>query len=615
MARLAIWVAATTMLLTGAAAAGDGAVHATALHGSPKYGPDFTHFDYAEPNAPKGGEIRLSAFGGFDNLNPFILRGMPPAGAGLPFQSLMVESMDEVFTVYGDLARSVEIAPDRSWVEFELRPEAVFSDGKPVTAEDVIWSFDTLRTKGSPVYRAYWADVDHAERTAERTVRFVFKHGGDTELPLIMGQLAVLPKHWFEGRDFEETTMTPIPGSGPYVVESVDPGRGVVYSRVKNWWGENLPVNKGRYNFDRVRYDYFRDADVTFEAFKAGAFDVRYENSAKNWATGYDFPAAREGRVQREEIKHGDAEGMQAFILNMRRPIFADRRVREAINLLFDFEWMNKALFFDSYIRSNSFFSNTELAARGMPGPEELRLLEPLRGRVPDEVFGPAYVAPKTDGSGNIRDQLRQALGLLKDAGWVIKGDELINATTGEPMRFEFLTDRAEDDRVIQPFIRNLKRAGIEATMRVVDASQYIFRVDQFDFDVVLSRILQSLSPGNEQREMWGSAYADQPGSQNVSGVKDKAVDALTEAVVQAPDRETLVARTRALDRVLTWNNYVVPQWYSDKNRIVRWDRFGRPATVPPFVGPVPISSLVLPLWWIDPAKDAVVTPTMKRDG
>jgi len=615
MARWAIWAAAA-MLFAGAAAADEAvAVHAASLSGSPKYGPDFTHFDYADPNAPKGGEIRLSAFGGFDSLNPYTLRGNPATGSGLVFQSLCSSSMDEVFSMYGELARSIKIAPDRSQVAFELRAEAMFSDGTPVTVDDVIWTFDTLRTKGHPTYRAYWADVERAERSGEHEVRFVFKHAGNTELPLILGQLPVLPKHAFEGREFEETTLIPLIGSGPYKVESVDPGRGIVYSRVENWWAENLPVNKGRYNFDRVRYDYFRDADVTFEAFKSGAFDVRYENSAKNWATGYDFPASRDGRVQRDEIRHGDAEGMQAFVLNLRRPVFADRRVRKAINLLFDFEWMNKSLFFDSYTRSNSYFSNTELAATGTPGPEELRLLEPLRGKVPDEVFGPAFVAPKTDGSGNIRAQLREALVLLKDAGWEVKGDKLVNVASGEPMRFEFLSPRADDERIVQPFIRNLKRAGIEATLRVVDAAQYLSRVDQFDFDVVPLPILQTLSPGNEQREMWESASADIPGSRNVSGIKDPAIDALTEAVVSAPDRETLVARTRALDRALTWNWFVVPHWYSDKNRIARWDRFGRPATVPPFVGPLPVSGMVVPLWWVDPAKDAIVTPTMKRGG
>lgn len=616
MARWAIWAAAAVFLASADAwAVEGGAAHALALHGAPKYGPEFDHFDYVRPDAPKGGEIRLAAYGGFDSLNPYILRGVPASGMGLVFQTLAVESMDEVFTMYGELARTIEIAPDRSSVGFQLRPEAVFADGTPVLAEDVVWTFNTLREKGHPQYAAYWADVDRAEAVGDRTVRFIFKHPGNTELPLIIGQLPVLPKHEFETRDFSETTLKPLFGSGPYQIESVDPGRSIVYSRVKNWWAENIPTNKGMYNFDRVRYDYFRDMDVAFEAFKSGAYDARAENIAKNWATGYDFPAARDGRVVREEIRHHDQEGMQAFVMNLRRPIFADRRVRQAINSLMDFEWMNKNLFFDSYKRSESFFSNTDLAAEGTPGPEELKLLEPLRGAIPDEVFGPAFTAPRTDGTGNIRDQLRKALALLKDAGWEVRGDKLVRASDGQPFKFEFLSARSDDERVVQPFIRNLRRAGIEASFRVVDSAQYVARVDQFDFDVVALTLPQSQSPGNEQREMWGSASADIPGSQNAAGIKNPAVDTLIEALIASPDRATLVARTRALDRVLTWNWYVVPQWYSDKNRIARWDRFGHPDTPPSFVGPVPVSSMILPLWWIDPAKDAVVTPTMKRGG
>lgn len=573
--------------------------HAVTAHGTPKYGPDFKHFDYVNPDAPKGGEVKLATYGSFDSLNPFILRGSPAGGAGLPFETLTVGSNDEVLTQYGLLAETIAVADDRGSVTFTLRPQARFHDGTPVTVEDVIWSFETLRDKGHPTYRTYYADVAKAEKTGERTVTFTFRNGNNPELPVIMGQLPVLPKHVFETRDFASTTLEPIVGSGPYKIADVQPGRSITYQRVADWWGKDLPVNRGRYNFDRIRFDYYRDLDVVFEAFKAGAIDFRVENSSKNWITGYDVPAVREGRIVREEIKHQDPQGMQAFVFNSRRPIFADRRVREALNCLFDYEWTRANLSYGLFQRTKSFFANSELAATGLPSDAEVKLLEPFRGKLPEEVFSKAYEPPKTDGSGNIRQNLRTALGLLKEAGWELKGNKLVNAKTGEPMRFEILLVQADMERITQPFVRNLERAGIEAGIRVVDTAQYQNRTDNFDFDMIIQRMPQSLSPGNEQRDYWQSAKADLPGSRNLAGIKDPVVDQLIEALIQAPDRDSLVAATKALDRVLLWGWYVIPQWHDDVRRVAYWNRFSHPAVAPKY------GLAFVDTWWVDPQKTA----------
>jgi ABC-type oligopeptide transport system, periplasmic component len=598
---------APPMLATTAFA--ESAGHAVTAHGTPKYGTDFQHFDYVNPNAPKGGEVKLATYGSFDSLHPFILRGSPAAGAGLPFETLTVGSNDEVLTQYGLLAETITVADDRSWVAFALRPQARFHDGTPVTVDDVIWSFETLRDKGHPTYRTYYADVTKAEKTGDRTVKFTFRNGNNPELPVIMGQLPVLPKHAFDGRDFASTTLEPMIGSGPYRVADVQPGRSIVYERVADWWGKDLPINRGRYNFDRIRFDYYRDLDVAFEAFKAGAVDFRQEHSSKNWVTGYDVPAVREGRIVREEIKHQDPQGIQAFVFNSRRPIFADRKVREALNYLFDYEWTRTNLSYGLFQRSKSFFSNSELAATGLPSPAELKLLEPFRGKVPEEVFTKAYEPPKTDGSGNIRQNLRTALGLLKEAGWELKGNKLVNARTGEPMRFEVLLVQADMERIVQPFVRNLERAGIEANIRVVDTAQYQNRLDNYDFDMTIQRIPQSLSPGNEQRDYWQSIKADQPGSRNLAGIKDPVVDQLIEALIQAPDRDSLVAATRALDRVLLWGWYVIPQWHDDVRRVAYWNRFSHPAVAPKY------GLAFVDTWWVDPEKNASLASTNRRTG
>jgi microcin C transport system substrate-binding protein len=582
---------------TAPAAADAVTAHGIAMHGDLKYGPDFTHFDYVNPQAPKGGEIRFAGFGGFDSFNPFILKGDPEQGSSRIYDTLLEPSADEPFSEYGLLAETIETPPDRSWVIFTLRPEARWHDGKPVTADDVLWTFDTLRTKGRPHYRAYYAGVASAEKVGERAVKFTFKPGENRELPLILGQLPVLPKHYWQGKDFEATTLEPPLGSGPYRLGKFEAGRWSTYERVADYWGKDLPVNRGRHNFDVVRYDYYRDLLVSSEALKAGAFDVKLENSAKEWATAYDIPAVRDGRLKKDPVPHSRPAGMQGYAFNLRRPLFQDRRVREAIGYALDFEWSNRTLFYGQYTRARSYFDNSELAANGVPQGAELAVLEPLRGRVPEEVFTTEYQPPATNGSGNMRDNLRRAAELLKAGGWSVdpKSKKLVNAQ-GQPLAFEILLVDPAYERITLPFIKNLERLGIAARVRTVDSAQYQKRLDTFDFDVTLAAWPQSMSPGNEQRSFWSSAFAGQPGSFNVLGLKDPAVDALVDQVIAAPDRASLVARVHALDRVLQWGFYVVPNWYIAYDRYLYWDKFGRPAVVP-------AQGVQLDTWWFDPAK------------
>ncbi len=575
-------------------------VHGTSLLGDLKYSPDFKHFDYVNPDALKGGDVRLSAVGSFDSLHPFILKGRSAAGLGLAFESLMAPANDEASTYYGLIAESVEIPDDFSWVAYTLRPEARWHDGSPITTDDVIFSFEMLKTKGHPFYRAYYANVASAEQTGPHTVKFTFAGGLNRELPQIVGQLPVLPKAVFEGRDFEETTLEPIMASGPYRVMEVDPGRAIIYERIKDYWGADLPVNRGRYNFDRIRYDYYRDQTVALEAFKSKEYDFRQETAAKVWATGYDVPSVRDGLIITEEIRHEVPTGMQAFVFNIRRYLFQDRRVREALSLAFDFEWANKNLFYGQYARTGSFFSNSELAATGLPSNAELDYLQPFRGQIPDEVFNKVFETPATDGTGNIRGNLRKAQRLLKSAGWTVQNGALTNNTTGQAMEFEVLLVQPTFERVVLPFAQNLKKLGIEVRVRTVDTAQFQNRIDEFDFDVSVQSFGQSLSPGNEQRDWWGSANADIPGSRNVIGIKNPAIDSLINSIIEAPDRQSLIAATRAMDRVLLWNHYVIPQWHSRVFRVAFWNRFSRPEITPKY-------GLGLFTWWIDPEKDAAL--------
>jgi microcin C transport system substrate-binding protein len=570
--------------------------HGIAMHGEPKYGPDFDHFDYTNRDAPKGGTIRLAVQGTFDSFNPLIPKGNP--SAGVAFETLLVGSADEPFTEYGLIASSIEVPPDRSWAIFTLRPEARWHDGRPITVEDVIWSLKILKTKGQPFFRFYYGGVASAEQVGPRRVKFMFAEKGNRELPLIVGQLPILPKHYWATRNFEATTLEPPLESGPYKVVAFEPGRYVLTERVKDYWGKDLPVNKGENNFDHIRYDYYRDDTVIREALKSGDVDYRLENQAKAWALDYDIPAMRAGWLKKEEVRHFSPTGIQAFVYNTRREIFKDKKVREALAYAFDFEWTNKNLFFSQYVRTQSYFSNSELASTGPPQPAELAILERYRGRVPDEVFTQAYSAPSTDGSGWPRQNLRTAFGLLEQAGWVVRDMRLTNVRTGQPFEFEILLVNQAFERIGLPFVRNLTRLGIEAHVRVVDQSQYINRLRSFDYDMIVAGWPSSESPGNEQRESWTSKAADSPAANNYAGIKDSVVDDLVELVIAAPDRPGLVARTRALDRVLLFGYYVIPQWHVRVQRIAYWDKFSRPAVTPK-------TGTSIAYWWFDPVKDA----------
>ncbi len=604
--RLGILVLAAAVLdPSGASAQEVKPRHAIAMHGEPKYGPGFSHFDYANPEAPKGGRVRLSAIGTFDNLNPYILKGVAAVGLGGLFETLLTSSDDEAFTEYGLLAESIEVPDDRSWAAFTLRADARWHDGKPVTPEDVIWSLESLKTKGRPFYRFYFANVAKAEKTGPGKVRFTFSGEENRELPLIIGQLPVLPRHYWEGREFDKTILEPPLGSGPYRVRSLEPGRSITYERIKDYWGAALPVNKGRNNFDVIRYDYYRDTTVALEAFMSGDYDFRLENTSKDWATAYDAPPVRQGLINREEIRHERPTGMQAFVFNTRREIFRDPRVRRALAFAFDFEWSNKNLFYGQYTRTGSYFSNSELASTDLPGPSELKILEPFRGQVPDQVFTEVYKPPAGDGSGNIRRNLRQGLSLLKEAGWVFKDRKLVHGRTGQPFSFEILLSQPVWERIALPFVKNLGRLGIEARVRTVDAAQYQKRTEKFDFDMTVDVFGQSLSPGNEQRDLWGSEAARRQGSRNTIGIEDKAIDRLIELVISAPDRDSLIHRTRALDRMLLWGHYVIPHWHIRSFRVAYWDKFGRPPANPKY-------DLGFNTWWIDAAKAGALAERRK---
>ncbi|MBR9885961.1 MAG: ABC transporter substrate-binding protein [Oceanospirillales bacterium] len=569
------------------------ASHGIAMHGDLKYPPDFTHFDYSNPDAPKGGDVRLSGFGTFDSFNPFIIKGTEASGIGMIYDSLTEKSQDEPFSEYGRLAKAIYLPEDRSWIEFELQDNARFSDGEPVQADDVVYTFKLLREQGAPFYRAYYAGISDIKALSPTRVRFEFGETDNKELPLIVGEVPILPKHYWENRDFTKPSLDIPIGSGPYVVESFDAGRSVTYKRNPDYWGQDLPVNHGRFNFDRITYDYYRDTTVALEAFKAGEYDFRQEYTSKDWATGYTGAPFDDGRIIKKSVHNENPAGMQAFIMNTRRPMFSNTRVREALAYAFDFEWTNQNLFYSAYTRSNSFFSNSEMAATALPTPEELEILEPIHDQVPPQVFTEVYKAPSTNGDGQIRGQLRTALRLLKEAGWELDNGVLKNKQ-GDTFDFEILLVQKGFERVVAPMIRNLERMGITARIRIVDVSQYINRLRQFDFDMIVSGFGQSNSPGNEQREYWHSSTADQVGSRNYIGIKNPAIDYLVEQIIQAPDREQLVLRCRALDRVLQWNHYVIPQYHLSAYRIAYWDKFAMPERSP-------LYDLGFDTWWIKP--------------
>ncbi|MCK3853700.1 extracellular solute-binding protein [Pseudomonas sp. W2Jun17] len=595
---------ASLLLCTSAQAAPQ---HALTLYNEPpKYPADFKHFDYVNPDAPKGGTFRESAMGGFDSLNPYISKGVPADNLPLIYDTLAMQSLDEPITEYGLVAGKIEKAPDNSWVRFYLRPEARFHDGHPMRAEDVVFTFQTLIKDGNPLYRNYYADVDEVVAEDPLRVLFKFKRTNNRELPLILGQLPVLPKHWWASRDFSKGNLEAPLGSGPYQVAEVKPGRMIRYERVKDYWAKDLPVNKGFYNFDTRITDYYRDSTVSLEALKAGQFDYWLEFSAKNWANAYNIPAMTQGRLIKEEIPNGNPTGMQGFVFNMRKPMFQDVRVRKAISLLLDFEWSNKQLFNGAYTRTRSYFENSEMAATGLPGPDELAILEPLRDKIPPEVFTQAFEPSKTDGSGMIRTQQREAYQLLQAAGWKIVDDKMVDST-GKPVTIEFLLAQTEFERILLPFKRNLADLGIDLVIRRVDVSQFVNRLRSRDFDMLVGSFPQSTSPGNEQREFWKSSSADKPGSRNYMGLKDPAVDQLVEELIDAGSRQSLIAHARALDRVLQFGYYVVPNWHIKTFRVAYWDHLGHPKVSPRYdVGTA--------TWWAKPdVKPAVSLDTTQN--
>lgn len=582
--------------------------HGLSLFGEVKYPEGFKHFDYVNPDAPKGGLVRQIAIGTFDNFNPVVsgVKGSIASEVRLVYEALTAPSLDEVSTEYGALAESVAYPDDFSFVVYRLRAEAKWHDGKPVTPDDVIFSLNVLK-KHHPFYGAYYRHITKVEKAGERDVTFTFDAPGNRELPQIVGQLMVLPKHWWEGtddagrkRDISATTLEPPLGSGPYRIKRFDAARSVTLERVKDYWGRDLNFSIGHNNFDELRYEYFRDGTVALEAFKGDQVDWRTENSAKNWATAYDFPAVKDGRVILEEFPNRNAGVMQAFALNIRRDKFRDPRVRRALNFAFNFEEMNKQLFYGQYKRINSYFEGTELASNGLPEGRELEILETVRAEVPAEVFTTPYSNPVGGNPEAVRNNLREGMKLFKEAGFEVRNHKLVDGKTGAPFELELLSEAPSTERIMLFYKPSLERMGITVSVRTVDSTQYENRMRSWDFDVVGNLWIESLSPGNEQREFWGSPAADMPGSRNVVGIKNPAVDKLIERVIFAKDRADLVAATKALDRVLLWNHYVVPQFTYPFHRTARWDRFGRPENMPKYG-----LSAFPTLWWHDAGKAA----------
>ncbi|MEO0619287.1 MAG: extracellular solute-binding protein [Pseudomonadota bacterium] len=602
--------------------------HALSLVGKPAMPEGFTSFPWVNPDAPKGGAIRRAQIGSFDSLNAFSFKGDRAGGIALIYESLMTSSLDEPSTEYGLIAEAVSHPDDYSSATFRLRPQARFHDGKPITIDDVIFSLEAIKS-AHPFWNSYYKNVTSAEKTGENEVTFRFDQKGNRELPHIMGQLYIIPKHFWTAngpdgkpRDITKSSLEVPLGSGPYRISKVDAGRSLTFERVKDYWAKDLPVNRGQYNIDTITDEYYRDSTVAFEAFKAGRIDFRYENTSKIWATGYDFPAVKNGLVKREEVTLENPSGMQAFVFNSRRPALKDPRVRRAMNLAFDFEWTNKNLFSSLYQRTGSFFENSELASSGLPTGLELEILETVRADVPPAVFKEEYRNPSTDNGGSLRANMKKATELLDEAGFKIqqeaiadpdcgfvcglmksvglksdKTKRVLRGPDGKPLKVEIMLVSPLFERIALPWIENLKRLGIDAGARVYDSPQYVRRLQTFDFDIVSSRFGQSESPGNEQRDFWGSESADKDGGRNIAGIKNPAVDKLINRIIFAKDREELIAATRALDRVLLHGHYVVPQWFNPESWIAYWDKFSHPTTLPS-------RSIGFPsVWWHDDTK------------
>ncbi|TNE27372.1 MAG: ABC transporter substrate-binding protein [Alphaproteobacteria bacterium] len=567
-------------------------VHALAMHGAPKYPADFKHFDYANPDAPQGGVLNRAIIGHFDNLNNLIIKGSAASYLELTQDKLMTRVWDEPFTLYGLVAETIQIPEDRSFIIFHLNPQARFHDGTPMTAEDVIFSYDSYRKYGHPVRQRVYGMVDKVTKLDENSVRFDFGEGYDAETALILAMMTVLPKHYWtaEGRDISKTTLTPPLGSGPYKIAAVDAGRSITYQKVPDYWGRDLPVNAGHYNFDTVAFSYYRDDDIAFEAFKSGAYNLRRENDIGKWTTGYDIPAVQEGRILARSIPHERPERVRSLVFNTRRDIFSDRKTRQALSLMFDFDWLNKNIFYGAFKRIDSFFPNSELAARGLPEGDELDALTDYQDSLPPELFTHIYTP---DDGADRRSNMRKALKLLDEAGWHVVDQQLVRKEDGAPFRFEILLQTQEEKKIALAFAQSLQRLGITANLRQVESAQYQGRLDSFDYDMVFFTWFNTLSPGNEQVNYWGSAAADMNGSRNYSGVKNPAIDALAQSIAQAPSRAALVTQARALDRALLWGYYTIPLYYLGKDLVAHDVHLSSSPNVPTY-------GTVIETWWFD---------------
>lgn len=578
--------------------------HALTLFDDIKYPPDFKHFDYVNPQAPKGGRVRFGVVGSFDSLNPYTFKGDSAGVTGN--ETLLTSSLDEPSTEYGLVAQSVWHPEDRSLVVYRIRPEARFHDGQPMTIDDVIWSMESLR-ESHPFYNSYYKNIAKAEQTGEHEVTFTFSQKGNRELPLITGQLPVLPKHWWTGkndkgnpRNLQESTLEVPLGSGSYKVTDVKPGTAITLRRVEDYWAKDLPVNIGQDNIDEIQYIFFRDSDVAFEAFKSDQSDWRTESSSKTWATGYDFPALKKGRAVKEELHLKQVEGMQGWIFNTRRAKFQDPRVRRAFNFAFDFEWSNANLFYGQYTRSRSYFNNSEMEAKGLPDADELAILTPLKDKVPAEVFTTEYSNPVSPNAQERRKNLREASKLLAEAGWTVSqdgGKSVLKNAQGQPFTVEFTLDSPQFERIALPYKQQLELLGISVAIKTIDSAEYTRRVEGFDYDIIVMTFAQSLSPGNEQRDFWGTEAADRKGSRNAIGIKDEAIDKIIETIIFSKDRASLITACKALDRVLTWHHFVVPMWFIPYERVARWDRYSRPDKLPDYSTGFPTT------WWWDEEK------------
>ena len=564
--------------------------HAISVFNEIKYKNNFKYFDYVNPNAPKKGVIKLAERGTFDSLNQFILKGLPAIGLDNIYDSLLVTSLDEPLTAYGLIAKGMKVSEDNTSITFFLNQNAVWHDNNPVTSYDIEWTFNTILEKGHPSYKSYYSDIKSIEIIDKYTIKFHFKNDNNRELPIIIGQMKILPKHFWKDKRFDSSVLSIPLGSGPYKIKEVNLGKNITYERVKDHWAQKLPVNIGHNNFNEIHYDYYRDSNVMIEALKANEYDFRSENISKEWATAYNDLKNNTAFIK-EEIDHELPQGMQAFIYNMRKDIFNNLELRKALALAFDFEWTNKTLFYGQYIRSSSYFSNSDLASSGIPSKEEMTTIKKLKNKVPKEILTEIYNPGKTDGSGNSRKNLRKAIQILKEANYKLE-NKILKDSDGRQIKFEILLISPAFERIVGPFIKNLKKLGVEANIRIVDTAQYKNRLDSYDFDMVVMARGQSLNPGNEQRNFWSSKSANINGSANWIGIKNKTIDELIELIIQAPNRKKLIIYTKLLDRVLLHNHYVIPHWHIKMWRVAYWDNIKRPDNLPKY-------SLGFPeTWW-----------------